>query len=650
MRKNAPWNGRSTAFLNHRVVGSISMRRLFRGRAGVSLLVTGLLVASAVIPLIGVSLAGGAVPTQAQLGTMVSAAESSRAYATGLITYGGAHGVTSSSANSAVSSGDVLLAKAQADLSARTNLEEGVSDARGAMSFYSTAAADVSVALVQNGLAGSVEVDEVAGSIGQVNSTLRAMTDATTFACSSASTSTNSTLVRSCSGARAEIANATLDLRAAVEALAGLSSGADVSVAVSAASTDLRSAREALAIASSSIQSASAFGYEARGEAYKVNVLAALSEEANNSIAADGSILATFNSATAQFGSDRLVLSLASGNLSALATAVVSTRFDSLAASMGASAATSGEVASTSSSLLSLLGNLSLAGDAGLVSAVSACHSLATAYSTSLSPSLGSSAGFASTKVSSFGTYLSGYQVDAQSTFEAQSAYVSGYGSMKADLAAFIRTLVVVPPQLLTYNSTLSTLAGSVASTTSTLSTELDAELASLGELSVDLSSVQAQFSNSGGSNLAGVSTPLYSELKSTYASASVYLNATGYAAVLAAGTGVEASINSTSSYVASVQAALAGTISLLNSSAPSLLAAGAAAYKSMGSASAHITQASSFIAADLSARQSAASGGADAESLGLKLLALQNLSAGVGSLEEAASLFAAASVTYTQA
>ncbi|HZW84840.1 MAG TPA: hypothetical protein VFE91_02925 [Nitrososphaerales archaeon] len=622
------------------------MRSISGKSALVSLSFLVLLTAAALVPAVELAVAGGSTPTRAQLGLMVSTAESSRAYAAGLVAFGASHGVTSTDANAALSSGDALLASAQTELSSGANLAGGISDAQGAMSSYSSAAADASLSLEQHGLTGSVDVDAVAGSVALVNSTIEAMVRAQASACASVGASSNSTLVAACAAASSAVSNAALDLKAAVSALARINAGASESVALPGASASLASAKEELGNASMYIQVASAYGYSARGSAFRTSVLDSLSASANSSIRAEAAALASIDGVGQSLGANMNALASANGDLSTLSTNVLATKFESLSASVSSSQSTAVEVDSTMSSFLTLLNGLALTGDAPLIASISACQSSTTSYSGSLTPELSASADFGASSATSYDTYLTSYQAEAQSALTAQGLYVASFRSVQSNLSAFIKTLIVVPPQLVTENTTLAALGGGVVSTTEDLSGKLQTQVTALGKVEADLGAVkQAFITDSSGLD---VSVSLLTVIEGTYQNVSAFVGPQGYAAVSTAATGISSSANATSSFLAAVQSALSGSVSQLNSSTTTLLAAGAAAQVSENSTASSLAHASAVVSAALTSRESESSSGRLLVYQALRLFSAQDVSAGVASMDEAQFLFYEASATYT--
>ena len=228
----------------------------------------------------------------------------------------------------------------------------------------------------------------------------------------------------------------------------------------------------------------------------------------------------------------------------------------------------------------------------------------------------------------------------------AQVTYLASFHSVQSNLTAFIKTLLVVPPQLITENDTLNTLNTGVISTTADLSGKLQSQVSALGKVEADLGAVKQAFITD--SSKLAVNATLLPSIEGTYQNVSTYVGPQGHTAVTTAATSISSSANASSSFVAAVQSAMSGSVSQLNSSTTNLLAAGAAAQASENSTAISLANASALVSASLTTRESESSSGRLLVSQALKLFSTQDISAGVASMEEAAALFAEASATYT--
>ena len=610
-----------------------------------------ILLAGIFTPIVVLGQASAGSQEQNQLAAFVGAAESSRSYAYGAVDYAAANGLSVGSARGQLSQGDSLLAAAQTDAQAGTNIASGIQAARGAMADYAGAAASASVSLSGAGLAASVDYYAALSAVAEVNATMDVVASVAAQACGSAGAGGSGAqgFAQACAQVDANVASARANLTQAASILARstghVAASADISQALSLAAE----ARADVQACQSLLLTIASYGYSQRGQAYVSAVVEPLYASANATISAEQSALTGLTAYKESFDayaqSQASAAAAVNSSATTLAAAISGVDTGGVSASVSASRRTAAEVSSNMSGLLSLVSALpSTPLQAALVADIDACTSDTAAYDLALGAAGTESGSYTGTSLSSFGAYLGSMDSDAASVQSAGTAYVTSYEDVQAALSALIAGGILLPhlPQLQAYAAALADLHASVASTTSGTNGSLRSETGAMAAVETDISSLGSVVSSNQGS--ISMSTTLTASISGVSGEVSSYLNSTASAAVGTAASDATATAASAESFVASADACLGSTIGTYAGTVATLASSGAAlTAQTRGSASA-TAAAMLFVQSDSRTRVSEASAGQSDLSQALQLFSGQDVPTGVAALARASLEFQAAS------
>jgi hypothetical protein len=609
--------------------------------------VAGLLAASLLVSASGLAIAGAEGAASAQLQTLVLAAQTSRSYASTLVSKAASNALDVASEQALLASGDNFLAEAQADLSTSTNLAAGIQDARVAMQDYTGAAIGSSLLLENAGPTTSVDLAAVADAETEVNATVALVSKLVTQACESITVnSANATLFRqSCADAKSGIVNATLAVGEAVSFVAQARVDPSSSVDISQAYTALAEARGDVNASAVELATISSFTYYQRGETYYRTVLLDLYSAANSSVGAQQAASANLTGIQNSFTANVKALTDLAAKVLTLDSAVEQPW--PLALNVSSSAAASESVAAeVSSNLTSLLGIAAgLVGSGSLISAINTAQKATSAYSNSVATANSTSAGYTSASIPSFAGYLAGLDTDKQTSRSAGLTFVSDYASVGVQLEALIKTLGILAPQaLLNANSTLTTLEGKVSTTTGSLNEVLTTETQAMSSFDGAVNATIAAFGAASG---VSVNSSTVQAMKALAQNEAVYLNATALETVDSAATSIPSQANSTAEFIEQLNASLSGTV-LHYIGSINLLAGTEASVGSGATATASaLAGAVAVVRADSSARANALTAAKGEVTLALSFFSNLQVSAGVSAMLDAGADFRTASATY---
>jgi hypothetical protein len=607
--------------------------------------VAGFLVAVLLVSSAGLAIVEAQGATPAQLQTMIQAAESSRAYAAGLVADAASHALNVASEQSFLASGDTLLAQAKADLLSSVNLGAGIQDAQAAMQDYTGAAAGSSLELKNAGLTTSVDLAAAVDAEAEVNATASIVAKLATRACESISViSANVSLFQdSCAEAASGIANATLDLGEAAALIAQANLNASAGADISQAFSILAQAREDVNASASELATISSFTYYQRGEAYYSQVLLGPYASANSSIREQNSVFANLSAVQSSFKASVEAAAQAYGNLTELADNPAGGLLFVFNEIANGAKSTASEASSNFTSLLRIVS--SLAGSAPLVSSINTAQAGTSAYSNAVVTVNSSANGFTSTSIPDFSAYLAGLDAASQSVNSTGQTFIADYSNVQVQLEALIRVLgVLAPPALLTANTTLTSLKTKVTGIPGSLDSYLAMETEEMSSFGSTVNATVVALRPESG---AVVSAATVQALVAIAHEEAVYLNATSLAAVRSSASSIQSDANATAVLVTSANSSLSKTVGQFYDSIGSLLTTyilGGWANKTTSA----LTRAVSVVSSDLAARTSALTYAKLEVTSALSFFYSLDVSIGVSLMVAADTNFQAAAFTYS--
>lgn len=615
--------------------------------AAVCLLVAGVLTPIAVLAQLNPS------PTpQQQLSAMVSAAESSRAYASSVVSAATLHNLDTSSADSQIAVGDRLLANATSDLSSGTNIAAGLVAAHSAMRAYAGAAATASLVLEQSGFTASVDLAGTSAAVAEVNATASLVASLAAHACSTTmvSAANEGAFNHTCAGISMGVANATLHLRQAAAVVAQVQAGASASASLSGAIRLIAESRAEVETASSLLQTVAAYSYSQRGQVFVETDLSQLYASANATVRTQGSAFAnlvqlggSFNSSLSARASGVANVTTAASNLLASIQSV-NTTSDSVTSSISAALSTATKVKNNLTALGILVNGIQAG--ANLSTAIQTALTAEGDYATSLSVATGDIAGFSAYTLAGFHNYLTA--VTAQQGFVDSNgtAYTRAYYEVQVQLKLLIATGLVLG--LGQFNSTLTVLGKSVISTASNVHGALEGYVQASAAMNGEIAAMVNATSSA--SAWVEVDNSTLSTISTIAATESTYLSQSGNATVYEASAYLHTTATEATSFIASSRASIHGNVSTFTSAQASLSSRGQELVSNSSTSARAVATATAAVKADLQARTSAITSANADTSYALAMFSSLNIGAGVSAMAQASVELQAASATSASA
>ncbi|HEV2138531.1 MAG TPA: hypothetical protein VGR53_06785 [Nitrososphaerales archaeon] len=511
----------------------------------------------------------GAQTGPSQLSVLIGAAESSKLYSHATVDYAVSHRLAVSGAQAQLSQADSLLATAKADAQAGSNLAAGIQAAEAAMSAYTEASTEASIALGNAGLTASVDYYAAEDAIVEINATASATLSVAAQACANAGAAAQNTaaFADACSKVDTKVASAKANLSQAASLLVRANGNANATLDLSPVLSLIASARGDVMSCQPLLVTIASYSYSARARAYVASVIVPLSAQANATIKAEQSTLASLKS----FQTDYTMYTAAQGtamasvtsSASTLATGISHVDTSTVSTSISAAQTTEGQASADMTALLGLSGLLS---QTSLITDIKACASTGATYWNALSTANSWSGAYSQTQLSGFANYLSMGNADEVSVQSAGTAYVSACSTVVTDLQAFL----LVPGVMAIYNNLVGL---QVTQTVNDANTSLQQETAAMATVQTEYSSLNSVVSSSE-SAIPPSSTLLNTAASVSYQGAS-YLNTSASAALAQVATSVQATAQAAQSFIASAQACLKTTVSAYTTSTTSLSSSG---------------------------------------------------------------------------
>jgi hypothetical protein len=601
-----------------------------RRRAAIAFLAL-LLVGAAAVPAF---LAYASSSAQAQLGSAIQMAQASRAYAVGEVAAAGVSGLDTSVAQAHLSAGDGLLSEAQSDLSAGNDASAGIVSAQAAMGQYTTAAENASLSLQDAGLTASLDLAATIGAEAEVNATAQAVAAAAAQVCSGSWVSSDNSTVfaQSCSQAEVDSGIAIANVSKAAEITSQIAAGSSASVSLADAGLLIGQARTRVKSAGDALATVSLYTYAQRGESFRASFLSGLFAKANQTIVQEESAAAALLSAQGSVEQAWSAQSASNVTFAELARSIASVDTGSVSAAASAGLAVASMVTSNLSLLITLAGPLP--GSSAVVSAAQSAQASAGAYSTDVGSAATASDGFGDAHLGTYGGYLSEMEGHRSQVQASSVTYLSDYSDVRAQLSAFVGSLLVVPPGLLSVNSDLNALAPQSASASQALNGELGAEVSAMA--AVNQSASEAASLAQGSALLVPVSAVEGSA--SAASVAATYLNSSSATLATQAGSDVSAYANASADFASSSREALAGTVGLFGSAAPGLEAKSASLSSQESAAVASTGAASAAFTSDSAMRSDSMRASAGFVSTALADFSAQLIPSGVAAMAKASA------------
>jgi len=477
---------RSLSSMVHKAPGM----RKHSDRSLLPVLMASLLLTGIVLPAVALGQFGASTQTQGQLSALVGVAQTSKAYATSTVQVAASHGLDVTAAQVQIAQGDSLLATAQADAQAGSNISAGILAVQTAMRDFTYAATAASVALNNAHLTASVTYAAAAGAVAEVNASASAVASVTAQACAGASAGANSssTLAQACTQVKADIASATVQLRQATSLLIQSNGTASASVDYSQVLSLVARARAEVNATQSGLTTIAASTYSQRGQAFVTSAVIPLSMEANATIKSEQAIFANFTQFQTSFNAYAQSQATASATIvssaSALATAIAQVNTGSVSTSISAAQYAATEVGLKMTALLGLVSSTLFP---TIVADINTCNSAATSYGVVLSSAESQSAKYSLVQLSSFSTYVSLMSSDSTSAQSAGSAYASACATVVSDIS----TLFSIVGVQAIYNALVSLqISGSMSSASASLQQETTAMVTVQTDISSENSTI----------------------------------------------------------------------------------------------------------------------------------------------------------------
>ncbi|MDA4119337.1 MAG: hypothetical protein OK436_02000 [Thaumarchaeota archaeon] len=580
----------------------------------------------------------GAQTGPSQLSVLIGAAESSRLYAHATVDYAVSHRLAVTGAQAQLNQADSLLATAKADAQAGNDLAGGIQAAEAAMSAYTGASTEASIALNNAGLTASVDYYAAEDAIVEINATASATLSVAAQACANAGAAALNTaaFADACSKVNTQIASARAHLSQAASLLVRANGQANATLDLLPVLSLIASARGDVTLCQSALVTIASHSYSARARAFVSSVVVPLSAQANTTIKAEQSTLARLNSFQTNYSSytkaQGSAVASVTTSASILATAISQVDTNSASASISAARTTEEEVGTNMTALLGLSG---LVSQASLIVDIRACASAGAAYWNALYSVNSWSGTFTQAQLSDFASYLSIGNADALTVRSAGSAYVSACQTVVTDLQAFL----LVPGVSTIYNSLIGL---QMTQTVNTANTSLQQDITAMTTVQTDFSTLNSVVASSD-SVILPSSTILKAAI-SVSTQGAFYLNATAAAAIAQVATTVQTTSQVVQSFVSSAHACLQTTVSAYTASSIALsTSAVSLSTQTQGSASVMIA-AVGYMSSSTNSRIAEAASGQSDISQALKLFSGLNVAEGSAAMARAFLEFQAAS------
>ena len=556
-----------------------------------------LLVAGLAIPIFAAAGSGASAQTPAQLSAMISAGQGSAVYAKSVVDYAASHGLSVSQAKSLLGEGDTLLAAAQADALAGTDISGGVQSVQAAMKDYTAAAASASVAIGDAGLSVGIEAATVEQAITQVNASVAVVVSAAAAVCVEATgTSTGTaTLAQSCAQLDAQVTSASLSLSQAASLSAAAQGQVGASADLSQAMALVEAARANLNSTQSALQAIASYGYVQRSGAYVDSVIIPLMAQANSTVAAEGSVNATYAEFQQAYSSFTKAQASSEGDVSsgasALAVAIAAVNMGAVTSTASAAVIVASQVSSNLSALLGIPGITLLQ---GVVSDIQGCQSATSSFIAAADVASSDGSAYSQTTLSAFQAYAAATSQDASNVQTSGNAYAAAYQKVLSDLS----TLTGVPGVSAIYaNLAGLQVSGSVNGVTGSLSQAATATATVQGDITAFENVVAGQAPQ------ILVPSSLLVAATSQTIDARTYLNATGSAAMSQVSASVQALSQAASLFVADANSSYGGTVGAFASSASGLTADGSTIVAQAAASVRTASAAAAYLGSDLGFR-----------------------------------------------
>jgi trimeric autotransporter adhesin len=596
------------------------------------------------------ALQGQGVPAgPAQLSVLIGAAESSRLYAHSAVDFAVSHGLAVAGAQSHLDQGDSLLASAKADAQAGNDLAAGIQAAEAAMSAYTEASAEATIALSNAGLATSFDYYAAEDAIVEINATASVALAVTAQACASAGAAAlnAAAFAQACSQVNTQVRSTRANLNQAASLLVHAHGQANATLNLSQAILLIESARGEVASCQSALVTIASYSYSARGRAFVSSVVVPLSAQANATIKAEQSVLANLTQLESTYAAYDQSQSTAVANVtssaSAVATVISQAETDAATVSTKVSSAQSTETQTQQdlSGISSLIAPFtSVNAVAALQTSIQTAESSGTAYSSKASAAGNDVSALDSTSIASLSTYLTTVQGDQTSVSAYTAAYTSACSSVQAQLTAVVNLGII--SGLAQWQTNLTTDCSAVTSTTSNLGTAIQSVVSDITTLQSKASSLASVISSSTSAVL--VDTSLVSTAGSISTKGKAYVNATSNAALAKVSTEVQATAQTAQSLITSANACLQASVSAYASGALVLSNSAASLRTQSHGYVTMLATAASYVSSDTRTRTSDAVVGRADVSQALQLFSALNVSAGAATMAQASVEFQAAS------
>ncbi len=584
-----------------------------------------------------------------QLSVLVRAAESSKLYAHATVDFAVSHRLAVTGAKAQLDQGDSLLTSAKADSQAGNNLAAGIQSAEAAMSAYTEASTEATVALSNAGLAASADYYAAEDAIVEINATASAALSVAAQACASADAAAlnAAAFADACSKVNTQVASARAHLSQAASLLVRANGQANATFDFSPVISLIASARGEVTSCQSALATIASYSYSTRARSFVSTVIVPLSAQANATIKAEQSIMANLTQLESTYaaydGSQASAVASLTSSAAAVSSAISQAQTDVASVSTSVSAAHSTEVqaqqdlAGISSLIAPFIG---VSAVASLQASIQAAELSATAYDAKATTVGNDASAFASTSVSSLSAYLTTVQGDQTSVSAAASLYTSACATVQAQLATVVSLGII--SGLAQWQTILSTDCSSVTSTTAGLGTALQTEVSDITSLQTKASSFASSISGSTSAILVGPA--LISTAGSVSAEGKSFVNTTLSAALAKVSTEVQATAQAAQSLITSASAGLQVSVSTFASDALALSNSAVALRTQSQSYLMVLTTAGSYLNSDTRSRVSEAAIGQADISQAMQLFSGLNVSAGAASMAQAYLEFQAAS------
>jgi hypothetical protein len=606
-----------------------------------------LLLAGMFTPMVVLGQMGTSAQTQSSLTTLLSAAETSRSYASSAVGLAESHGLSVSVAQIQLTQGDSLLAAAQADAQSGSSLAAGVQAAHEAMDDYTSAATVASTSLTNAGLTAPVAYSAATGAVAQINSTVSFMAAVSATACGTGNGagSNGNAVATACADLKAQLTSASANLKEASAMLVQANGQTNAVASISQAMSLVQLARSEVETGQTDITTLASYTYTQRGQAYLAAFVLPISARANATIKSELSFLADIekfgNSLSAYSISQTSAAANASESIRLLATAISQVGTGSPSLAISAAQSTAAQVSSNMSSLLTLVSSLNVTPlVTALTNDINACSASTHPYNSALAAASVSNGAFISTKLQAFSGYLDTMESAASTVQSDGTSYVTACGSVQTALTALIDEGGLLPPlltQLDAYATALASLVAATVSTSGRVNSSLQLETSEMATVQSEIlpttmavkASMARIFVN--GSLVATGSFFPVEEIEE-----GVMLNATASAAVAGIGASVQEATRWIPEFVSFANSTLGDTIGSLQTDAGSLGSVAAALSNQFQASTTSCSTARAYVMSDTAARTSEAAAGHAEVVTAMQLLASLNISGGAEALAQA--------------